>query len=339
MSSQLFGGVHTQNFKHFDLSTLVVKSEVLKKNPLKDSTTRFNPILIPKNNSGKLPIVFVLSGFAGHPAKYMSPRFHEDNFIQELDQLIAANKAPLAYYVFVDAYTFWGGSQFINSNGMGRYEDYIVKELLEQVVAYFQIDSKKVCAFGGSSGGYGALSLARSYPDLFNYIGAIAPDSFFEASLLPEIRENLIKLEQNGGLESVQKKFKEDQFVKKRDSFGIANIIAMGLCYATTKDEPFKIKWPIDLRTGELIEKNWKLWLKHDPIEFLKNAPLNKSQKFYLDVGIYDQFQLQYGTRQIADILKSKKVEVRSGEFVGNRFDISSRRSDFFAWLNKVWGH
>ena len=91
--------------------------------------------------------------------------------------------------------------------------------------------------------------------------------------------------------------------------------------------------------TGELIEKNWKLWLKHDPIEFLKNAPLNKSQKFYLDVGIYDQFQLQYGTRQIADILKAKKVEVRSGEFVGNHFDISSRRSDFFAWLNKVWGH
>lgn len=339
MSSHILGGVQIQQFNHFDLNTMVIKSEVLKKNPQKDSVTRYNPILIPKNNSAPLPLVFVLSGFAGHPAKYMAPRFHEYNYIQELDQLIAANKAPLAYYVFVDAFTFWGGSQFINSPGMGNYEDYIVNELLEQIVAYYQIDSQKICVFGGSSGGYGALSLARSYPDLFNYIGAVAPDSFFEASLLPEVRQNLIKLEQHGGIEGVQKKLNEDNFIKKRDSFGIANIIAMGFCYATTKDEPGKIKWPIDLRTGEMISSNWKMWLKHDPIEFLKTAKLKKSQKFYLDVGIYDQFQLQYGTRQIADILNSKKLEVKSSEFTGNHFDLSSRRANFFNWLHKVWSN
>ena len=105
-----------------------------------------------------------------------------------VDQGVAAKKYPKAIHVFVEASTYWGGSQFINSPGSGQYGDYLLKDLYPAVREHFSIsdDPKKLCVMGGSSGGYGALALISEKESPFGLALAVAPDSFFDASLLPD---------------------------------------------------------------------------------------------------------------------------------------------------------
>ena len=50
--------------------------------------------------------------------------------IERVDALFAAGDCPDAIVVFVDAWTRYGGSQFLNSTGTGRYLDYLCDEVV-----------------------------------------------------------------------------------------------------------------------------------------------------------------------------------------------------------------
>lgn len=325
-----------RQLSHFNIQTLVIESKVLKKNPLGDPTKRFSPVLVPKNVDKPLSVVLVLAGFSGNGTKYFNQRFHDPGFPETLDSLVEAGQAPHSVYVFVDAMTYWGGSQFINSAGCGRYEDYLLDELLPTLEGQLLIDSSRVAVFGGSSGGYGALHLASSHPQRFPYAVAIAPDSFFEASLLPEVRQALYAIKELGGVEGMKRKLKAGRLQKRRDFHTLMNAVGMAYCYSDKikKSEP---QWPVDMETGALKKDIWKSWLKHDPVVFLKErrSKVKKVKGIYLDVGTHDQYCLQYGTRQIFKVLKSMNAKFSYSEFDGNHFDISLRRPEALAWLKR----
>lgn len=329
-------------FKSLRPKTLMVESEALKKNPLRDSNRRRNPVLVPATEAPKQgwPVVFMLSGYAGNGTKYFSDKGFEDNAVQTLDIAIQNGEAPQAVYVFVDAWTSWGGSQFINSGGMGNYEDYIVQELVPAVKDSFSVDSShsRWCIFGGSSGGYGALHLSSQYPELFSWVVAIAPDCFFEASLLPEVYQAIPIIEKIGGVKAVMDKMQEGNFLKTKDAFTVLNAIAMTLCYSPAMNKE-GLEFPIDPITGLRIEEVWQRWQIRDPINFLplRQSALEKLKGIYLDVGTRDQFHLQYGVRQIKETLKKVNVPLSYSEFDGTHSDIGERRVDAWQWLFKKW--
>jgi hypothetical protein len=115
----------------------------------------------------------------------------------------------------------------------------------------------------------------------------------------------------------------------------ILNVVAMGLCYAPLANgEPL---WPIDPESGRVIEDIWAEWLRHDPLEFLRKRSVEKLDAIYLDAGDRDQFQLQYGSRQIRDFLKTLKVNVHYVGFEGTHFDLGERRAPAWSWLSSQW--
>ena len=79
---------------NFHSKTLVVDSNSLKGNPLGDSCLRYNPVLIPKGQGEKWPVVLILAGFTGNGPKYFSPKSYESNFPQSLDICISPKKSP-----------------------------------------------------------------------------------------------------------------------------------------------------------------------------------------------------------------------------------------------------
>ena len=94
----------------------------------------------------------------------------------------------------------------------------------------------------------------------------------------------------------------------------------------------------VDLETGEVQSKLWKSWLEKDPTRFLnKRKAALKGKTIYLDVGKYDNYSLQFGTRQIAKLLKKQKVKTIYGEFSGTHRGLSKRRLIALQWLKKVW--
>ncbi|HVK61910.1 MAG TPA: alpha/beta hydrolase-fold protein [Bdellovibrionales bacterium] len=340
-SKRILSGLVVHSLQSFEIRTLIVDSLVLRENPLGDKAERRSPVLVPFEAAprGGWPVVLVLSGFTGNGAKAFNTKFAEESWPETLDKLVYEGSAPKAVYVFVDAMTFWGGSQFIDSDGLGRYATYITDELVPEIRAGFSVaeSADSWAIMGGSSGGYGALHLTSLRPDIFGWCLAIAPDSFFDASLLNEIRTALPLIAKIGGVAAVRRELEDGKLLRRKDWHVIVNAIAMGLAYAG--DRSGTIRWPIDAETGIVRQDIWAEWLEWDPMFFLRarSTGVKKLAGVYLDVGTRDQFHLQYGTRLIAGVLKDLKVNSEVREFDGTHFEIGERRPDALAWLVTQW--
>jgi enterochelin esterase-like enzyme len=330
------------NLKCFSVKHLLHESVALKGNPLKDEHKRRIPILIPNNKTPKegWPVVFVLSGFFGNGPNAFNIKTFEENTPEVIDSCVHKNEGAKAIYVFVDAMTFWGGSQFVNSSAVGSYEDYII-ELTKAVKESLPVNTQpeRWCVTGTSSGGYGALHLGSKYPKVFGYVAALAPDSFFEASLLPELRVAATSILRFGGVKKTIEAHKNGELVALKNWHVVLNAMAMSACYSPAK-KPGEIDYPIDIKTGEIQKELWKNVLKHDPIVFLAKRQKNLSQlkRVFLSVGNRDQYMLHFGARQIRKILIEQKVAHDYTEFDGNHFDCGPQRPRVWAWLKKHWG-
>lgn len=325
----LIDNLNTYDLPEFQISTLKIESESLKDNPLNDSHIRHNPLLYPKSQNSYKAVLF-LSGFTGNGVKNFNFRSFEPNFIEEVSTWTINQTISPMIYVFVDAWTLWGGSQFINSKGAGNYEDYIIKELVPQVEETLKGKNYEIsewAVMGGSSGGYGALHLSSKYPDIFKHCLAIAPDCHFEVSLKPEIYHAYPKIESWGGIDKIRTDLINGELkTNSRDFHTVMNVLGMAHCYS---DLGFSGAPLLPLqREGEFDELLWQEWLKKDPLHFLPNRldNLKKLKTLFISVGEYDQFLLQFGARKLRTLLLEKSVELTYEEFKGNHFDISTRR-------------
>ena len=324
------------DLKFFKIETLSIHSQILKSNPLKDPSLRHNPVLIPRKIKGDLPVIVILAGFTGNGPQYFGVKSFERNFPQSMDEWFYKQRGVSPLVVFVDAMTFFGGSQFINSSGAGRYEDYIIKEVIPAITEVYPVKKQPRywCVMGGSSGGYGALHLASRFPHRLGLAAALAPDSAFELSLLPEIYSALPTIEKLGGIGGVKKMMVEGSLQRRGDFHDIVNVVGMASCYSKNG-----VQLPVDSDTGVIIDPLWREWKQKDPVVFLKRRTRNlrKLHGLLLDVGKYDQFNLQYGGRRIRQLFKESKISIEYSEFEGDHFDISSRRPLVWKWLTRHW--
>lgn len=317
---------------------LVIESAALTGNPLGDSTTRHNYVLAPKGASRGLPLVFHLAGYFSIAQDNFRQKVLEQNFVQKIDGGVQAGIYPKAVHVFVDANTYWGGSQYINSFGCGNYQDYILNEVYPAVVDHFGA-SKKTCVIGGSSGGYGALSLVSTQDSPFAIAVAVAPDSLFAISLLPDLYKAAPELAKYKNITAIKNQIAQEEMQSKKSFFPFANAIAMAHCYSPARAlSNDTLEFPIDLHSGVLNESLWQEWLQHDPLHFLDQRTTElKSKQIFLDVGKYDDFHLQFGTRQIAELLKTQNIAHKHKEFSGNHFGLGARKLHYLEELKQHW--
>jgi hypothetical protein len=324
--------------KNFAIKNHIVKSQALKGNPLGDSTEKHNFVIEPLGAKGSLPLVVHLSGYYGNGPQSFNQKTLEVSFPELIMEMMEEKKIPVAIHVFVDAMTSVGGSQFINSEGCGNYGDYIQKELLPSLQKEFRIhkDKKFHCVMGSSSGGYGALHHISEKNSAFGVAIAIAPDSYFEASLLPDYYKLAPYMGDFSDIKKIKKNLKEGTWAKKKNFFHIVNAIAMTLCYSPMKKG--KLQFPIDEKTGELNKSLWQKILQKDPVHFLAERTKElKDKMIYLEVGTFDDFSLYFGARRIRDLLKSKKISHHYGEFPGTHFGLTERKIEALKWLKKSW--
>ncbi len=329
----LIDGLVPFELRNFKLQTLKIDSQFLKSNPLGDPSARYQNLLVPLEMNASTPVIFMLSGFSSDGFKNFSFNRFENTTAEDIDQWTSDRLIKPALYVFLNAWTKWGGSQFINSKGAGQYEDYIIQEIVTEIMNQFEVSKESLdwYLFGGSSGGYGALHLGTKYPEIFSNIVALAPDCFFESSLLPEVYKYLPYIKEIGGIESLKKSHEQGLLRWPNDIFfGVMNLVAMASCYAPIHDHEesnFNYQFPID-DLGFVNSEIWSEWLKHDPIYFLpeRKTKIKELKSIHMMTGNKDEHSLQYGSRQIESILKKMSANIIYTELNGTHKSLSQFR-------------
>ena len=316
--------------KHGTVKILRHESQVLKNNPLNDPTTRELYVYLPpgyEESGESFPTVYCLTGFTGRGKMFLNDSAFTPNLAERMDKLIGEDRIKPMIAVMPDCFTHFGGSQYINSSATGRYEDYLIEEIVPFVDENFRTirDKNSRAVMGKSSGGYGALIMAMRHADIFGLACSTSGDCYFEFCYFPGIAEGFNSIA--GDPRALVEKFWREDARKGKNDFAALNTIGMSVCYSPNPDAELGFDLPFDLKTGEIRYDVWQRWLEHDPVRLVeKHAENLKSLKLlFIDAGTKDEFHLDLGARILSQKLKENGVQHIHEEFDDGHFNISYR--------------
>ncbi len=320
-----------------------IASRVLEGNPLGDPSERRVAVYLPAGydeGSERYPVAFMLTGFGGRGTMLMNESAWDENIQQRLDRLIASGAVTPLVMVMPDCFTRYGGSQYINSEATGRYEDYLIQELVPWADASFRTlaTRDRRAVLGKSSGGYGALMLAMRNSQIFGLCACHSGDMYFELCYGPDFVKYLRSIERFGGLAKFLRGF-ASMHPKDDDAHSSLNVAAMASCYSPDAGSPYGFDLPFDEKSGEWKPEVWQRWKQHDPIELIirYREALESLRVLYLDCGTKDEFNLQFGARTLCERLARTGIAYQYEEFDDGHMNIPYRYDVSLARFSREW--
>lgn len=343
--------------------TLEHDSRILRDNPLGDPHVRKLHVWLPaqydqgssRSPGKRFPVFFDLVGFTGSGPAHLNWKPFSENLPERAARLVHEGAMGPVILVFPDCFTALGGNQYINSSAIGRYADYLTRELIPLVDREFRTLASRDHrgCFGKSSGGYGAIVHGMKYAEHWGAIADHSGDACFDFVYhhdWPNTLNELAKYRQpkpaageyqplpskrlaslDKGLDDGRvKRFLDAVWAKEKLSHAEGHAI-MNICMAATYDPdpkaPLGFRLPFNLETGERLDARWQRWLKHDPIHLVSEyaAALKSLRGIYIDCGWRDQYHIQYGTRILARRLAAASIKHCYEEFDDNHSDVDYR--------------
>jgi Putative esterase len=296
---------------HFD--EIAFTSEVLKGNPLGDPYVRPLWVYLPPgydaDTTRRYPALYQIQGLTGQLDMWRNRSAFRKNYPELADELFAKGEAPPCIMVWVDCWTSYGGSQFLDSPATGRYHTYLCDEIVPWVDAHYrtlpQREHRGIA--GKSSGGYGAMVTPMLRPDQWGGLATHAGDALFEMCYLPGFPASLrvLRYEYDGSFEKFWQDFRSRPAFSKRGDEHLLNDWCMAACYSADADGTVHL--PYDITTGELIPSVWERWLAWDPVRMvpLHAEALRTMKAIYVDAGKRDEYYLDLGAEAFRQALKS----------------------------------
>ncbi|MEO6951859.1 MAG: alpha/beta hydrolase-fold protein [Polyangia bacterium] len=307
------------------IEVVLHESRLLTDNPLGDPSVRELGVYLPPGydaSQARYPTVLVLPGYTGTGLGLVARSAWQLPLDRRMDQLVLDGRAQPAILVLPDCFTRYGGSQYVDSPAVGRYASYLCDEIIPFVDARFRTTGRRG-VIGKSSGGYGALHLAMTRPDLFCAAASHAGDCAFDISYRRELPIVAARIDAAGGLARYLARF------EAADSRSSADIEAMSIvcCAAAWSPSPSNSAYgfglgfelPMELRTGALRPDVWARWLAADPLHLVVQHAdaLRGLSLLFLDAGRSDEYALQLGARQLSDALTAHSIPHMHEEFEG----------------------
>lgn len=319
------------------------RSECLRSNPWGDPFERDLTVYLPPgySESGEpYMVLWDLAAFTNSGPGHVNWRHHGENLPARLDRLIAEEAIPPVIVAMPDCFTSLGGNQYIDSPAVGRYASYLVEELIPLLSQRFNIGSRPRDrgVFGKSSGGYGALVLAMKYPGLFGAVASHAGDAGFEWVYRPEFPLAATRLQLAGG--DIEKFLKQFWRARKRGKpdYAALLVLAMAATYDPDPENPERISLPFRLEDCELDEKRWNRWLRCDPVHMVEHHQdaLKSLSGLYIDAGLHDEYNIQFGTRALAAKLEKLGIRHHFEEFEGGHMGLDWRLDTSLPFITRA---
>jgi len=289
----------------------VITSELLRGNPLGDPAERPLWVYVPpgydEDPGRRYPAVYVIQGYTGHLAMWRNRSPYRQPFPETADAVFGSGQAPGTIVVYVDAWTAYGGSQFVDSPGTGRYHSYLCDEVVPWVDAHYRTEDAAAhrAIMGKSSGGFGAMITPMLRPDLFGALATHAGDTLYELCYIKDFAEAARTLRDSygGSFDNFWTDFRSRvPFTKPGDGVLVS---VYGVAAAFSADDDGTVRLPFEVSTGRLIEPVWQRWLDWDPVRMVPRYTdaLRSQRAIYVDAGTRDEYYLDLGAQAFVDEL------------------------------------
>lgn len=279
----------------------VIDSALLRDNPLGDPHERPLWVYVPPGydeSTRRYATVYVIQGYTGQVTMWRNRTAYRRPFIETADELFARGDAPPTIVVYVDAWTAYGGSQFVDSPGTGRYHSYLCEEIVPFVDGRYRTvpDRDHRAISGKSSGGFGAMITPMLRPDLFGSLATHAGDSLYEFCYLPDFAKAVRLLrDYDGDILRWWDDFRgRTAFTKEADQT-LLMLLGVAACFSAAPDATPLL--PFDTTTGQLDPELWQRWLDWDPVRMVERHQdaVRSWRSVWIDAGTRDEWFLDIG--------------------------------------------
>jgi S-formylglutathione hydrolase FrmB len=283
--------------------------------------------------------VYVIQGYTGHLAMWANRNPYRQPFTETADAMFGRHEAPPAIVVYVDAWTAYGGSQFVDSHGTGRYHSYLCDEVVPWVDAHYRTlpQAAHRAIMGKSSGGFGAMITPMLRPDLFGALATHAGDALYENCYIPAFPVAVRHLrDYDGDIWKWWDDFRSRTSFTREADMHLLAVLGVSACFSAREDG--SVELPFDPRTGMLRPAAWQQWLDWDPVRMApRYADALRSQRgIWIDAGTSDDFFLDLGAAGFRDAVRDAGVSdevVRFELFEATHAGIDYRYPLSLAWL------
>jgi len=312
---------------HRHPTVMVVRSEVLRQNPLGDPHEREVWVYTPPGyEPGRpLPALLALAGFTGHGPMLFNTDPLGASLGARLDRLIESGACPPCIVAAPDCFTRLGGNQYIDSTATGAYATHLVREVVPAVASQYAVERWGV--FGKSSGGYGAVVLAMLHPGVFQAFADHSGDANFELCYLPDALEALDQLRQAGGARAWLEAYWASPQRRLSKQVKALNFLAMAAHYSPNPAGELGFDLPFDQADGRFLPQVWARWQAWDPVRMVEGhaAALRSQRLCYVDCGTRDEYGLHWGARALVSEMKKHGVAVVHEEFDDGHMNVPFR--------------
>jgi hypothetical protein len=323
------------------LDELVIDSPALRDNPLGDPHERplwvYTPPGYNDTDQRRYPTIYVIQGYTGHLAMWRNRNPYRPTFLESADQVFATDQAPPAIVVYVDAWTKYGGSQFVDSPGTGNYHRYLCDDVVPFVDARYRTrsDAAHRGIMGKSSGGFGAFITPMLRPDLFGGLASHAGDSLYELCYIKEFGDATRLLrDYDGDIWKWWADFTSRPSFTKKADHTLLMVLGVAACFSAAPDGTVQL--PFDPKTGRLVPEVWERWLAWDPVRMVPNYAdaLRGLRAIWIDAGTSDEWYLDLGAESMrAELAEIGVTDVRFELFDATHMGIDYRYPLSLAYL------
>lgn len=244
-------------------STLFIQAPSLRDNQIGESDKRALRVYLPPSyftTDARYPVIYYLPGFTDTAMLGVS-------LPNDADALMRQGAIQEMIIVVANGVNRLGGSFYVNSPAIGRWEDFIVSDVVTYVDAHYrtQPHASARAISGHSMGGFGAINIGMRHPDVFSVVyslspGLFDPDGLAESQMFSSERAISRFIDYSQRLEALPVEKAERAMLSAPDAF----TLAYGLAFAPNvgKHPPY-VDYPYS-RSGDNLVRDAAIWQTWD---------------------------------------------------------------------------
>jgi S-formylglutathione hydrolase FrmB len=294
-------------------------SSVNLENKIGDPVEREVLVHISPGGSGPLPCIIYLAPFTGTGFARANWRAFSETLPQRHERLVKSGVMPPSILVMPDTFTSLGGNQFIDSDIVGDWGSWLNDDLRREISSRYDVSGFGLV--GKSSGGYGAL-VRGMLDDCWSAVACHSGDCGFELLFGIEMGSTLTQIKKHGGMEGFLN-YVKNTISLKGDDFHTLMIAAMASTYSDGT-------LPVD-ENCIFDDEKWSEWMAWDPLNMIEDH--RKLPPCWIDVGDSDQYNIQYGLRQLHSRMNELEIPHEWEEFPGTHSGIDHRLDLSLPWI------